>query len=114
MKRSKKIFLQFGICIVFISLVGVLINNLTINLIRTGIGFNFSWLFKPASFALAEHSLPYSSSDSYAWALFMGWLNSLKVIFFSLIVISTGIFLNDLCVLPNGPVTCNISDLYVT
>ena len=86
MIRHKKIFLQFGICIVFISVVGILINNLTINLIRTGLGFNFSWLLKPASFALAEHPLPYSSSDSYAWALFIGWLNSLKVIVSSLLL----------------------------
>ena len=86
MKIDKKIFLQFGICIIFLGLIGILINNLTINLIRTGLGFNFSWLFKPASFALAEHPLPYSSSDSYAWALFIGWLNSLKVIFSSLIL----------------------------
>ena len=86
MKRSKKIFLQFGICIVFISVVGILLNNLIINLIRTGLGFNFSWLFKPASFALAEHALPFSSSDSYAWALFIGWLNSLKVIVSSLLL----------------------------
>ena len=86
MKRNKKIFLQFGICIIFIGVLGILINNLTINLIRTGLGFNFSWLFKPASFALAEHPLPYSSSDSYAWALFMGWLNSLKVIVSSLLL----------------------------
>ena len=86
MKRSKKIFLQLGACIIFISVVGILINNLTINLIRTGLGFNFNWLFKPASFALAEHPLPYNSSDSYAWALFIGWLNSLKVIVSSLIL----------------------------
>ena len=86
MKINKKIFLQFGICIIFISVIGILINNLVINLIRTGLGFNFSWLFKPASFALAEHPLPYSSSDSYAWALFIGWLNSLKVIISSLLL----------------------------
>ena len=66
MKINKKIFLQIGISIVLISLIGILINNLTINLIRTDLGFNFSWLLKPASFALAEHPLPYSSSDSYA------------------------------------------------
>ena len=78
--------MQFGICIIFFGLIGILINNLTINLIRTGLGFNFSWLFKPASFALAEHPLPYTSSDSYAWALFIGWLNSLKVIVSSLIL----------------------------
>ena len=84
MKRNKKIFLQFGLGIVLISLVGLLINNLIINLSRTGLGFNFSWLLKPASFALAEHILPYSSSDSYSWALFIGWLNSIKVIISSL------------------------------
>ena len=86
MKINQKIFLQFGICIIFFGLIGILVNNLTINLIRTGLGFNFSWLFKPASFALAEHPLPYTSSDSYAWALFIGWLNSLKVIVSSLIL----------------------------
>ena len=86
MKVNQKLFLQFGISIIFFGLIGILINNLTINLIRTGLGFNFSWLFKPASFALAEHPLPYTSSDSYAWALFIGWLNSLKVIVSSLIL----------------------------
>ena len=86
MKKSRKIFFQFGVLIVCITLIGILINNLTLNLIRTGLGFNFSWLFKPASFALAEHPLPYSSSDSYAWALFIGWLNSLKVIVSSLLL----------------------------
>ncbi len=86
MKTNQKILLQFGICIFLFILIGILINNLTINLLRTGLGFNFSWLFKPASFALAEHPLPYTSSDSYAWALFIGWLNSLKVIVSSLIL----------------------------
>ena len=86
MKINQKIFFQFVICFILFGLIGILINNLTINLTRTGLGFNFSWLFKPASFALAEHPLPYTSSDSYAWALFIGWLNSLKVIVSSLIL----------------------------
>ncbi len=86
MNKHRNIFLQYFIFIVFISLFGILINNLAINLIRTGIGINFSWLLKPASFALAEYPLPYSASDTYAWALFIGWLNSLKVIFISLIL----------------------------
>jgi len=84
MKSYKNIFFQIIIILLFIFLFGFLINNLIINLIRTDLGFNFSWLLKPASFALAEHALPYSPSDSYAWALFIGWLNSLKVIFISL------------------------------
>ena len=84
MKSHKSIYFQIIIILLFICLFGFLINNLIINLIRTDLGFNFSWLLKPASFALAEHALPYSPSDSYAWALFIGWLNSLKVIFVSL------------------------------
>ena len=84
MKSYKSIFFQIIIILLFACLFGLLINNLIINLIRTDLGFNFSWLLKPASFALAEHALPYSPSDSYAWALFIGWLNSLKVIFVSL------------------------------
>ena len=86
MKINQKVLFQLGATIIFFGLIGILINNLTINLIRTGLGFNFSWLFKPASFALAEHPLPYTSSDSYAWALFIGWLNSLKVIVSSLLL----------------------------
>ena len=86
MKINQKVLFQLGATIIFFGLIGILINNLTINLIRTGLGFNFSWLFKPASFALAEHPLPYTSSDSYAWAIFIGWLNSLKVIVSSLIL----------------------------
>ena len=86
MKKNKQIVIQCLICIVVIFIAGILINNLTVNLIRTGLGFNFGWLLQPASFALAEKSLPYSASDSYAWALFIGWLNSLKVIVLSLIL----------------------------
>ena len=89
MWRFKRLIIQITVALIFFSLLGVLINNLIINLLRIDLGFNFSWLLKPASFALAEYSLPYSPSDSYAWALFIGWLNSLKVIFISLIFSTT-------------------------
>ncbi len=70
------------------------LNNLSINLSRSGIGFDFDWLSKPAGFSLAEKPLRFSPSDSYGWALFMGWLNSLKVIFSSLIIATLlGIFI---------------------
>ena len=86
MIKNKKIFFQILLLFAVFGFLGILINNLIINLTRTGIGFNFNWLTKPASFSLAEHPLPYSPSDSYAWALFMGWMNSLKVIISSLVL----------------------------
>ncbi len=84
MKISKLNFIQFGALVVLIGFLSILINNLLVNLTRTGLGFNYRWLFRPAGFALGEYSLPYKPSDSYAWALFIGWLNSLKVVFISL------------------------------
>ncbi len=86
MSKNKKIFFQILLLFAVLGFLGILINNLIINLTRTGIGFNFNWLTKPASFSLAEHPLPYTPSDSYAWALFMGWMNSLKVIISSLVL----------------------------
>ncbi len=45
---------------------------------------NFNWLNTTAGFALSEYSLPYTPNDSYAWAILVAWINSLKVILASL------------------------------
>ncbi len=86
MRIPKSFLYQLIIAFIISCILGVLFNNLIVNLIRTGIGINFKWLMRPAGFALAETSLPYKPSDTYAWALFIGWINSLKVILFSLIL----------------------------
>jgi general L-amino acid transport system permease protein len=82
---KKRLAVQLGVVALVLTVLGVLVNNLAVNLIRTGLGLSFDWLSRPAGFALAESSLSYQSSDSYAWALLMGWINSLKVIAASLI-----------------------------
>ena len=82
----KGLWIQVLVLALVFSLILVLVNNISTNLIRSGLGFDFGWLTRTAGFALAEHVLPYSSSDNYAWALLIGWLNSLKVIFASLIM----------------------------
>ena len=114
MKSYKSIFFQIIIILLFICLFGFLINNLIINLIRTDLGFNFSWLLKPASFALAEHALPYSPSDSYAWALLIGWLNSLKVIFISLFLSTFLGIIIGLSRTGKNPILKIISSFYIT
>ena len=80
MNRSKRWWWQLIIMLGLLTVMGILINNLAVNLIRTGLGLSFDWLWRPAGFALSEHPLPYQPSDSTAWALLMGWLNSLRVI----------------------------------
>ena len=84
--QRRRLLLQIGFAAVLLSLLALLFNNLVVNLIRTGLGVSFSWLQRPAGFALAEHVLPYSPSDSYAWALAVGWFNSLKVILAGLVL----------------------------
>ena len=94
MRLNIKFFLQIFLILILIIFVWFILNNLSINLSRTGIGFDFNWLSKPAGFSLAEKTLSYSPSDSYAWAIFIGWLNSLKAIFSSLIFATfLGIFI---------------------
>tara|TARA_Y100001968_G_C19346692_1_gene712434 strand:- start:172 stop:1089 length:918 start_codon:yes stop_codon:yes gene_type:complete len=63
----------------------IALNNLIINLIRTEVGINFSWLLSPSGFALGESSVPFEPSDSYLWALISGLINSLKIILCGLI-----------------------------
>jgi len=84
--RRQSLLIQLGVGAVLMAGLGVLINNLTVNLIRTGIDLGFDWLKQPAGFALAETALPYAPSDSYLWALLVGWLNSLKVILAGLVL----------------------------
>ncbi len=87
-KNKKSFWTQLILAIFLIIIVLILVNNLFVNLIRTGMGLSFQWLSQPSGFALAEHALPFSPSDNYAWALCIGWLNSLKVIFVGLILAS--------------------------
>ena len=79
-------WIQLCIVAVLFGFAALLINNLSVNLIRTGLGLSFNWLGQTAGFALAEHALPYSPSDSYAWALTVAWFNSLKVILSGLVL----------------------------
>ncbi len=84
-RSTKRLVAQLGVVALLLTVSAIVVNNLAVNLIRTGLGLSFEWLGRPAGFALAESSLPYQPSDSYAWALLIGWLNSLKVIIAGLI-----------------------------
>ena len=80
MTYKKKLFIQLVFAIALMAVLSIFISNLSVNLIRTGMGLDFEWLYQPSGFAIAERALPYQPSDNYIWALFIGWMNSLKVI----------------------------------
>lgn len=84
MRNIRKIQLVFSLLL--FTFIIVIINNLTVNLIRTNMGISFSWLSMPAGFAISEHSVPYAPSNIYAWALVVGFVNSVKIIICGLIL----------------------------
>ena len=50
--RQRRLLVQVGVAAVLIGLLALLVNNLAVNLIRTGLGLGFGWLGRPAGFAL--------------------------------------------------------------
>ena len=113
MKRNKKILIQLIVAIGIASLTSIFISNLSINLIRTGMGLNFKWLLQPSGFALSESLLPFKPSDSYAWALFIGWVNSLKVILSGLILATFFGLAAGIARISQNILLRNLSSLYV-
>ncbi len=113
MKDSKRLIFQLFFSLSLLALLSVLISNLAVNLIRTGMGLNFTWLIEPSGFALAENSLPFKPSDNYAWALCNGWINSLKVIIFALLISTFLGLLAGLARISKNILLKKISSLYV-
>ncbi|MFN5856456.1 MAG: amino acid ABC transporter permease [Pseudanabaenaceae cyanobacterium] len=65
---------------------GILLwNSMVRNMRQSGLAMSFDFLQDPASFDLPETPIPYSPTDSYAKALGIGLLNTLKVVATSLV-----------------------------
>lgn len=63
-----------------------LLGNLNRNLQQLGIRLGFDFLRSQAGFTITDTPLPYQPSDSYAIALLVGLVNSLRVILVGIIV----------------------------
>lgn len=63
-----------------------LVGNLNRNLQQLGIRLGFDFLRSQAGFGIGDHPIPYQPADSYAQALLIGLLNSLRVIGLGIIV----------------------------
>jgi general L-amino acid transport system permease protein len=63
-----------------------LISNTMANLARQNIATGFGFLEKESAFEIGESLIPYSASDTYARALWVGVLNTLKVSFIGIVI----------------------------
>ena len=73
------ILVQIVFVLLIVAGIGVLLNNVTTALRVSNLPADFSFLSRPAGIPIAERPLPYEVTDSYAKALLIGFLNTLKV-----------------------------------
>jgi general L-amino acid transport system permease protein len=76
-KRS--ILYQIGAACFFAFVAWYLVSNTLTNLERQSIATGFGFLANEAAFEIGESPIEYSAADKYAKALFVGFLNTLKV-----------------------------------
>ena len=84
--KIRSIFYQIGVLCMVGLLAGYLVSNTLHNLERQSVATGFGFLKKESSFEIGETPISYSSADTYARALVVGALNTLKVSFVGIII----------------------------
>jgi general L-amino acid transport system permease protein len=84
--RFWKIALQVLAVVVIIVIFTLLGLNLSRNLQQTGSAIGFSFLNSTAGFSIGESLIPYQATDPYKQVLLAGLVNSLRVMFFGIIL----------------------------
>lgn len=77
--RFWKIATQVLAVILAITIVSILSINVSRNLQQLGIEFGFDFLQQEASFDIGETPVPYTPTDSYSRALWVGLINTLRI-----------------------------------
>ena len=84
--KKRGILFQIGtVCMVGL-LAYYLISNVLINLEKQSIATGWGFLAKESAFEIGESLIPYSSANTYARALLVGALNTLKVAFIGIVI----------------------------
>ncbi len=73
------IIAQIAFVFAIVAGIGVLVNNVVTALAAANLPADFSFLSRPAHIPIAERPIPYEGTDTYARALLIGFLNTLKV-----------------------------------
>lgn len=87
-RRILAIIAQALVLIIVIVAIAWMGNNLLNNFQRLNLSFGFDFLDRAASFGIANPPIDYQPTDPYFRALLVGLLNSLRVMFFGIIIAS--------------------------
>ncbi|MGK7920229.1 MAG: amino acid ABC transporter permease [Trichodesmium sp.] len=83
--RFWRIALQVLAIVIFVTVVAIMISNLSRNLTQQGTNFGFSFLGNEAGFSISETIIPYAAKDPYRQVLLAGLVNSLRVMILGII-----------------------------
>ena len=84
--RVLRVIGQIIVLAIVIGAIAFLGNNLVNNFRRLNLTFGFNFLSRPASFGIGNPPIKYSPTDPYTRAILVGFLNSLRVMFFGIIL----------------------------
>ena len=84
--RVLRIFGQVVVLAIVIAAIAFLGNNLVNNFRRLNLTFGFDFLSRPASFGIGNPPFSYRPTDPYTRAILVGLINSLRVMFFGIIL----------------------------
>lgn len=112
-RKFRGIIFQILIFLSVFFIAFLLYKNLQENLIRKNIATGFSFLKGEAGFEISESLFSYNSSDSYSRALWVGFLNTLKVsVLGNLFSLILGTFIGIFALAENKMLS-NISKFYI-
>ncbi len=84
--KKRAIFYQIAVWLLTILLAYYLVSNTLVNLEKQSIATGWGFLNKESAFEIGESLIPYSAANTYARALFVGALNTLKVAFIGVVI----------------------------
>ncbi len=86
-RRAKDTTIQVIFLVVVFAAIAFIVNNVIVGMNRLGMSLDFSFLSRTASFDISGDKLiSYSATDSYARAILVGILNTLRVAFIGIIL----------------------------
>ena len=84
--KKRAIFYQIAVWLLTILLAYYLVSNTLVNLEKQSIATGWGFLNKESAFEIGESLIPYSAANTYARALLVGALNTLKVAFIGIVI----------------------------
>ncbi|OIJ18733.1 amino acid ABC transporter permease [Anaerobacillus alkalidiazotrophicus] len=107
------IFWQVLFVILVVAVIYFFIQNAINGLNRIGLKFGFSFLSSSANFPIGEKILEYSPTNSYQWALFVGFTNTLKVTIIGIFISTILGIVMGIARLSNNWLARSVSGVYV-